>query len=151
MDKNREIIRSFIEKNLSITDSLSVTFLMSRDCKSEYQSIENFRYFLNILNKKIFGNAYRKFKKGVQVIPTLEWSESVGYHYHIQIEVPNHINKLDFIKHINNAWGKTKFANLKKPIKISGTYNNGWSNYMTKFNNLKSDIDWSNAHLNSRV
>ena len=67
-------IRNYIY-SLPTKDCLSVTLTMKQVVENEYldeeKSVKNFRHFLNLLNKRVYGNANKRFKKSISVIPVL--------------------------------------------------------------------------------
>src|SRR5437763_12612470 len=51
----------------------------------------NFRHFLNRLNREVFGNAAKRFGRGLRAIPVLEHDELVRFHNHAIIDRPEHV------------------------------------------------------------
>jgi hypothetical protein len=154
INKFREDIRSLINNNFSGNDLLSVTLLMERYVKwnpnplTKYQFEQNFKHFINLLNHKVYKNAYKRYGKHISLIPSLEYSERIGHHYHAIIKIPDGFSAWKFKEHINTCWVKTRYSRKDKHVHIQTMYSNGWSNYITKFNHLDDDIDWFNTHLN---
>ena len=44
------------------------------------------RHFLNVLNKKVYGNAHRRYNKSLKCIPVIEKDDQTRIHYHLILE-----------------------------------------------------------------
>ena len=84
----KKSIREYIH-SLPYKNSLSITLTMKQGVKNDYldniKADKNFRHFMNLLNKKIYGNSHRRFKKSISVIPVLEKSVEGRFHYHLTL------------------------------------------------------------------
>lgn len=122
--------------------------LPTRIALSELSASQNFRHFLNKLNRAIYGKSAQRFSRGVAVIPVLEGGASKRFHYHAVIDCPLSDLVPDFPIVIADAWRSTQWG--YKQTVIEPGADRGWLNYMTKFRD-KSDfaasIDWMNIRL----
>lgn len=108
---------------------------------------QNFRHFMNILNKQFFGNAAERFGKRLRVIPVLEGTATKRTHYHAVIECPDDDLRLKFPSMIETSWLQTDWGN--KQINVQADANSGWIDYITKFRDkyaLEESVDWNNLH-----
>ena len=103
---------------------------------------ENLRHFLNVLNKKCFGNAFKRFDKRLRVLPSLERSSDGRWHYHLTLENPYPSNPIKFERMIESTWFKTSYG--YRHIDIKHSINEGWGDYITKFDHRDNEIDWAN-------
>ena len=138
----------------SFQNPLNVTFTLKQIVEGWRVDLinaeTNFRYFRNILNKKVFGNAFRRFGKELKMLVVREVSLHQRLHLHTIIELPNHINLDKFIGLVKRCWEKTLFGyqeiHFKKPT--SKQEEVGWFRYIMK-TNQKTDfgesIDLNNS------
>ncbi len=96
------------------------------------------RHFLNVLNKKVFGNAHFRFNKSLKCIPIIEKDENTRIHYHLILE---HLSR-------GNMMPETYFLLMQSlwkhgRVKTNGLYMNdenaSWKNYILK-NRTKQDL-----------
>ena len=106
----------------------------------EIISSQNLRHFLNLLNKSIFGNRFKRFGKRIETVPVLEKSETDRFHFHICIKKPDEEKNLRFEQRIRNCWLKTSWG--YNELHVHRKIDNGWIDYITK----SDDIDWNNFH-----
>ena len=105
---------------------------------------QDFRYFMNRLNYKIFKNSYKRFNKRLNVIPILEKSNNDRFHYHCLIEKPFRLKDREFTNLIESEFSKTKLSyddidnkRQSKPISSFSSYTTKRRNYnIVDFNNL---------------
>ena len=111
-------------------------------------SEQNFRHFKNLLNSKVFGNGFKRFKKQLKMIVVREYSSNLRHHIHCIIEQPKRYSDLEFNFLISKLWKKTQFGysniHIEKPT--SHEREVGWFNYIMK-GNVNSSIDWNNTIL----
>ena len=104
------------------------------------------RHFLNRLNRAIFGNASKRYKKSIQFIPVIEYGPDTRYHIHAIIDCPTKLNESILQTKIQSAWNDTDYG--YNHIHLQPIHNDGWTNYITKFS-TKPDyalsIDWENV------
>lgn len=115
------------------------------------QAESAFRQFINIVNRKVFGNAASRFCKRLTVIPVLEGGGSTGkrYHYHALIEAPGSLDIATFIKVLQEAWNRLKVAGEENTWKVCR--NSDWLRYMLKErdkDDLLDAVDFGNLWLN---
>ena len=114
----------------------------------EIKSERNFRHFKNVLNKKLFGNSYWRFKNQLGMIVVREVSKDNRYHLHCIIEQPKHLKFNKFKELIESIWKKSDFGyyeiHIEKPT--SHKREVGWFNYIMK-DNIEHSIDWNNSVL----
>ena len=85
----------------------------------ECQCKRAFRLFVNLLNRALYGNAFRRFEKRIRVLPVLEKGEvraralrstergnSGRWHIHCAIELPQHLDAVAFEELIQVCWAK---------------------------------------------
>lgn len=141
----KESIKSFAN-DFDLTNCLAVTLTMKQRVNNKaldnISSSQNLRHFLNILNKKCFGNAYKRFNKKLKVFPSLERSSDDRWHYHLILENPFPDNSIRFERMIEYTWFKSNYG--YRHIDIKRHINEGWGDYITKFNHRDNEIDWSN-------
>jgi hypothetical protein len=110
---------------------------------------KNMRHFLNVLNKKTFGNLVKKKGKKLLSIPVYEESETVRFHAHLILEKPKHKDLEEFAKLVNECWGKCYFGYKNTDIKQARDC--GWLDYIlkdkTKIDGVIEAIDILNCHL----
>lgn len=79
---------------------------------TEDNARKNVRHFLNILNKKIYGNAAKRFNKKVHVVPVIKGgTKNNQLHLHMTVIVPERFKKDEFVTLMSNLWTKTHFGN----------------------------------------
>jgi hypothetical protein len=139
-------LRQFIAIE-DMSDWWGVTLTMKQGVSGEYldeiKSSQNFKHFMNLLNKAVYGNAYQRFKKKIEVIPVLEWSPTERLHYHIAIKNPLKSDPLRFHISMIECWNLTRWSHREN--KVDHQINSGWLEYITK-EKSKNEIDWDNFH-----
>jgi len=162
----KDQIRNHLKK--PIPNPLFVTFTLKQ--KIQFQSEvgthlvdldevymrTNFRHFSNRLNKKVFGNSFRRYGKRLKMVVVEEGKKNgVRLHQHTVIETPSHLDQLQFNSLIGEIWtNKTLWGyediRFDVPNKSKGDVS-GWINYITKSKSkgrdLNSSIDWENTYL----
>ena len=80
---------------------------------------QNVSMFLHKLNQRVYGNSYRRYKKKLDVLVSLEGGcdmlrenadKSKHLHAHISIQQPNHIDTDVFISLLNEIWIQTDWG-----------------------------------------
>jgi hypothetical protein len=118
------------------------------DCGSwvkidEYQCRQAFRHFINLLNRTVYGAAFRRHGKRLRVLPVLEkgelraralrpWERSASgrWHIHCAIELPAHFDAVALEKLIRHCWAKVRWGYGQ--VLVRDGANNGWIDYMLK-------------------
>jgi hypothetical protein len=106
---------------------------------------------MNLLNKAVYGSAFRRHGKRLRVLPVLEKGEvrarslrpcergmSGRWHIHCAIELPPHFDAFALEILIGDCWAKVELAHGR--ILVRDRANVGWINYMLK-DGQKSEFD----------
>ena len=109
----------------------------------DYPCRQAFRHFMNLLNRAIFGAAFRRFGKRLRVLPVLEKGEvrtrslrscergtSGRWHIHCAIELPSHLRAVALEKLIRSCWAKVDLGCRR--ILVRDRADAGWVRYMLK-------------------
>lgn len=116
----------------------------------EFKASQNFRYFLNILNKQVFGNGAQRYGLKVDVFPIIEQSDTKHLHYHIILDCPSGIKTNNYEELIRECWAKTDWGDVQMCVKSFA--DSGWVSYITKIADkysIADAIDWNNVYKNS--
>ena len=109
---------------------------------------QNLRHFLNLLNKRVYGNAHARHKLRIPVIPMLEGGTSKRLHYHLMIDCPRDDLKPIYPEIIRSLWGRTLWG--YDHIDIQANADSGWINYISKLRDkpiFEDSIDWVNYSI----
>src|SRR6202040_2740590 len=114
----------------------------------DYPCRQAFRHFMNLLNRAVYGSAFRRYGKRLRVLPVLEKGEvraralrswergtSGRWHIHCAIELPCISMLLPLIR---DCWAKVEWGYGR--ILVRDGANAGWINYMLK-DRQKSEFD----------
>jgi hypothetical protein len=117
----------------------------------DYPCRQAFRHFMNLLNKAVYGAAFRRHRKRLRVLAVLEKGEvraralrswergtSGRWHIHCAIELPVHLDGVVLEKLISRCWAKVELGCGR--ILVRDGANAGWISYMLK-NDQKSRFD----------
>jgi hypothetical protein len=117
----------------------------------DYRCRRAFRHFMNLLNRAVYGAAFRRYGKSLRVLPVLEKGEvragalrtwdrgpSGRWHIHCAIELPSHFDGIALEKLIRECWAKVEWGYGR--ILVRDGANAGWINYMLK-DRQKSEFD----------
>ena len=132
--------------NFDVKNCFGITLTLKQQIKNQrldkISSSQNLKHFLNVLNKQVFGNSVQRFNRRLKVIPVLETSKTNRLHYHLTLEnpFPNDPNRFKHL--IESSWKKTKFG--YDHVDINENIDQGWNDYITKFNNKEDEVDWIN-------
>ncbi len=149
--------QSYLEKNCLaewlITADVSEMYAVTLTMKQSYHGVKlddvvaskNLRHFLNIVNQSVFGNAFRRYKKSLKVIPVLELSAWDRLHYHLSIEKPERLSEDEFISLIKTCWSRVDYS--RSEMEVSKIYSDGWIKYCLKGNSPLRAIDIENLQL----
>ena len=157
-EKFRSEIIEYLSQH-SIPNPITLTLTAKQRVNGERiddtKLVQNFRYFSNLLNKDLFGNASQRFGKKLKVWSIREVSEDGRYHLHCLIEEPRHISSDKFKELVLYTWSKrTRWGynqvHMKHPNEDKGG-EIGWINYClkrrSKINDFGSSIDWENINI----
>jgi len=117
----------------------------------DYPCRQAFRHFMNLLNRAVYGAAFRRYGKRLRVLPVLEkgdvrahalrsWERGTSgrWHIHCAIELPPHHDAIAFERLIHDCWAKVEWGYGR--ILVRDGANAGWINYMLK-DRQKSEFD----------
>jgi hypothetical protein len=117
----------------------------------DYPCRQAFRHFMNLLNRAVYGAAFRRHGKGLRTIAVLEKGEvraralrssergtSGRWHIHCAIELPSHLDSVVLENLIRKCWAKVEWGHHR--ILVRDDANAGWINYMLK-GRQKSEFD----------
>jgi hypothetical protein len=146
-----EVLEYF--KSLELHNPFAVTLTM---VERAYRDIrQNFRHFMNRLNKRYIGKSFQRHNNKLTVIPIIE-GENISHihtHYHALIDNPYDGRDEEFAKAIEESWAKTTLGrnSLYTPhsVVIEKVRDDGWLEYMMKHqtkSNFYDSIDWQNVH-----
>ena len=114
---------------------------------TEALASQNLRHFLNVLNKRIYGNKVNRGQR-LFVIAVSETDSSGRRHYHLTLDCPPSVNSNDFGQFIQSIWTKTDWG--YRQIDCQPFADEGWIDYITKYrskSNYAHSVDWNNCHL----
>ena len=98
---------------------------------SVFECQRNLRHFLNVTDKRWYGNAARRGFKRCEVIPAFECGLDKTYsHYHLAIKKPIHVPRWKFVTRLHSDWFRTFWGNWE--VCISSDIDSGWLRYITK-------------------
>lgn len=116
----------------------------------DIRASQNFRHFMNVLNRKTYGQQFKRGRKQLSVVPTIENSSSDLIHYHALIKRPDYCeseyDEFKFISNLKAIWKATEFGN--KQTHIHRSTDSGWLDYITKLKHQDDQIDWLNCYWN---
>ena len=117
----------------------------------DYSCRQAFRHFMNLLNRAVYGAAFRRHRKRLRVLPVLEKGEvraralrscepstSGRWHIHCAIELPPHLRAVALEKLIRACWAKVELGYGR--ILVRDRANAGWIHYMLK-DSQKAEFD----------
>ena len=150
-----EEIDNFI-RSKRVVNPLNVTLTELQICGGirldDIISEQNFRHFRNVLNRKVFGNGYRRFGKELQMLVVREVSTNQRHHIHCIIELPQRYEFLTFKNLIFDVWRNTDFGyeeiHIEKPS--SKEREDGYLGYIMKKRtkvSFEQSIDWMNSSV----
>jgi hypothetical protein len=150
-----EEIENFI-RSKRVVNPLNVTLTELQICGGirldDIISEQNFRHFRNVLNRKVFGNGYRRFGKELQMLVVREVSTNQRHHIHCIIELPQRYEFLTFKNLIFDVWRNTDFGyeeiHIEKPS--SKEREDGYLGYIMKKRtkvSFEQSIDWMNSSV----
>ena len=109
----------------------------------DYSCRQAFQHLMNLLNRAVYGAAFRRFGKRLRVLPVLEKGEvhasalsslergrSGRWHIHCAIELPAHLDAVALEKLIRRCWSKVELGYSR--ILVRDGTNAGWIGYMLK-------------------
>ena len=152
---NNEEYRKWI-KTKKVNNPLNVTFTQKQRVNGQIldniSSEQNFKHFKNRLNKRVFGNGYRRFNKQLEMLVIREGTSQIRHHLHCVIEQPKRFGFNEFVSLIKTEWLNTKFGynhiHIEKPTTQERV--DGWLDYIMKDRtkiDLSTSIDFENSTI----
>jgi len=116
----------------------------------ELASVQNFKHFSNLLNRRIFGNAFKRFGRKLSMFVISETGAWQRHHLHVVIECPQHLTVEEFIALVLACWLSTRFGYHEHHFEVPADRQrrDGWITYCLKKRtktDLASSIDWVNS------
>jgi hypothetical protein len=140
-------VKDYAQK-LNIQGCIGVTFTMKQEgAKGKLNKLsasQNLRHFMNVLNRKVYKQQFKRFNKRLKVLPVIENSYNERLHFHTLMGVPENIKLNDYIQLIKETWAKTDYG--YRQIDVKPFINSGWTEYITKFKSSDDDVDWENFY-----
>ena len=155
-----ESARSHLFNTNSWGPFCDLTLTLKQGCQSDrggwikidaYPCRRAFHHFTNLLNRAVYGAAFRRHGKGLRTIAVLEKGEvraralhssergtSGRWHIHCAIELPSHLDSVAFENLIRKCWAKVEWGHRR--ILVRDRANAGWISYMLK-GRQKSEFD----------
>ena len=109
----------------------------------QIEASRNFGHFMNRMNQKAYGNAFRRFGKRLGVVPALERSPSGRWHYHACIQNP-YDSLTAFSAATQDSWTKTRWGYHE--LDVQSQYSNAWLDYILKSQDFDV-LDVENLHI----
>ena len=126
----------------------------------DYRCRQAFRHFINLLNRAVYGSAFRRHGKRLRVLPVLEKGEvraralrpwecgaSGRWHIHCAIELPSHFDAITLENMIRECWAKVEWGHGR--ILVRDGANAGWIDYMLKDRQKSESVRRLQAGLQS--
>ncbi len=102
--------------------------------------------FLGRINRKVFGNNYKRRKQQIQRVVSLETDKRK--HYHLILSLPERYGLQETSSMIEQTWNDRVIPYCYKEKKINQLNNTeGWIKYITKFENSADEVDYLNCYL----
>ena len=105
--------------------------------------------FLTLLNKDVYGKAYRRFGKQLKVVSAIERGKDGRLHAHLLLEIPRcaYADTHAYFEHVTRLWTSLQWARRVNEVKPA-VDEYGWLTYITKEMTWKPDtLDLMNLHL----
>ena len=142
---NRQALQDYL-KGIQWVNPFCVTLTMTTNTWRDVS--QNFRHFMNRLNKKFLGKSFHRYGNRLRVVPVIEGDDVVSPHYHCIIDNPHPHRNQEFITTVRHCWWKTELS--KPEVHIQPMTDDGWVNYITKQRSKKSvkdSVDWQNTYI----
>ena len=110
----------------------------------EVRASKNLRHFLNRLNRSIFGQAFKRYDRRLNVVPVIERSSPGRLHFHLVIQNPYPDSPARFEQMIGEEWSRTDFGYGE--THVDQLIDHGWTDYISKTKTASDGLDWENYH-----
>jgi hypothetical protein len=116
----------------------------------ENQCRKAFAVFMHRLDNAVYGNATRRHGKRVKILPVIEKAKNGRWHYHAAIELPAHLDAVQFEQMVCDCWSKVDWGYDR--ILLRDNADRGWLYYMLKpyqksgLERYSDCIDWESLH-----
>jgi len=118
-----------------------------REALTKDNAKANMRHFINRVNNSMYGNAAKRYGKGISILAVIEGeATNKQLHYHCAIgNLPTTLNEQAIQSKITSAWHQTAFGN--EQVHIQRMQTSGWLNYLGKEVGLHGAdvVDWENV------
>ncbi|MDM7930892.1 hypothetical protein [Tabrizicola sp.] len=108
----------------------------------QIEARRNFGFFMNRLNRKVYGNAFTRYGRRLGVVPVLERSPGGRLHYHASIENP-YDDLPTFSEAVLASWTKTRWGYHE--VDVQRQFSSGWIDYILKSQDFDA-LDVENLH-----
>ena len=76
----------------------------------QWQCSRALNHFMNLLNRKVYRNAFYRHGKRLRVTPILERGICGAFHWHLSLERPGRISEFRFRFLVDQAWSETHWG-----------------------------------------
>lgn len=122
------------------------------------------RHFFNIVDRKLFGSAHRRYGKRFGRLVSLHCSPGVGWHVHAAVRTPDGFSQSEFIQILERTWRKhlghhAERSNIETRLFDAQQNRGNFASYTIRHENgteldiNKHDVgvsDWENTALQRR-
>lgn len=147
------VIKQFYKDN-SVPNPINITLTQKQVVDGQRINDEiseaNFRHFRNLINRNLFGNAYKRHSRQLSMLVVREDGAWHRHHLHAVIEKPANLTTEEFLALVMECWNKTRFGYREHHFEDPVDQNRatGWINYCLKMRtktDIASSIDWANS------
>ena len=132
--------------------NITLTFKLQVDGQrlDQITAVQNVKHFRNRLNRHLYGNAHRRFRKELKLFVVHEGLDWTRHHIHAIIERPAGLSVDEFITLVTTTWAQTRFGYSEHhyEVPISTDREVDWVYYILKKRtkaDLASSVDWENS------
>lgn len=152
MISKQDILAFYDERR--VPNSINVTLTFKQYAEGQWLTREaadqNVRHFRNLLNRHLFGNAYKRFGKQLAMFVVHEGTTYTRHHIHGVIECPDGWDAKDFMKLVIRIWTQTRFGYTEHHYEVPATTEreSGWVHYCLKKRtklDFVASVDWENS------
>lgn len=121
------------------------------------------RHYLNVIDRRLYGSAHRRYGKRVSRVVALQRSAGVDWHVHAVLRTPEHVTQQEFIAVLREGWEEhlgqyAKRSSIADRLVDAAPHEGKFTGYAIRFEKGKElvthwdDIgitDWTNSTLPS--